>query len=149
VTVFSAQYPARLQGAVKHAERFCLLLGDAWRAGEEGRIWLVGRQEEVELVVRLLIEDWMGGLDAEAAASSVGAYLRALHFRAREVLEVGGAFACCGDGEAITVPPVDRDAVTRCVPAFVGVESSRASDTIAVASSEAMAEWLAKGGSSG
>jgi hypothetical protein len=151
MSVFSKPYPGKLQGVVKHAERFCALLNEAWTGGDEARVWLFGRQEEVELVVRCLVEDWEDGrVDEEGAARSVGAYLRALHIGARGVLEEGAAFACCGDGGAITLPPVDLRAVTRFVPlsALAPVEAAvHASDTIAVSDPEALvAEWLAKSG---
>jgi hypothetical protein len=146
VSIFSEQYPPKLQDVVKHAERFCVLLGDVWVAGDDARVWLVGRQEEVELVVRCLVEDWRAGIvDEAAAASSVGAYLRALHIAARGVLEAADAFACCSDGGAVTLPPVDLGAATRCLPAFRPMDAPRATDTIAVSSAEAMAEWLARG----
>lgn len=121
MSIFSEQYPPKLQDVVKHAERFCVLLGDVWVAGDDARVWLVGRQEEVELVVRCLVEDWRAGIvDEAAAASSVGAYLRALHIAARGVLEAADAFACCSDGGAVTLPPVDiggGDAVSAGLPA--------------------------------
>jgi hypothetical protein len=156
MNVFAKRYPARLQVVVKHAERFCSLLDQAWCTDRhEARVWLVGRQEEVELVVTCLVSDWENGrVDEEGAVRSVGAYLRALHFGARGVLEAGDTFACCGDGgEAATVllPQVDLGALTRFVSApsaEVGAdEAPLASDTIAVADSAAsIAEWLAKPG---
>jgi hypothetical protein len=145
VSVFSGLYPPKLHDVVKHAERFCILLGGVWAAGEDARVWLVGREEEVELVVACLVEDWRAEvLDEAAAASSVGAYLRALHIAAREVLEAADAFACCGDGGAVTLPPVDLGAETRCLPAFQLMDGPRASDTIAVCGGEALAELLAR-----
>ena len=151
MSVFAKRYPPKLQEVVKHAERFCVLLGQAWSPDrDEARVWLVGREEEVELVVKCLVEDWeLGHVDEEGAARSVGAYLRALHLGARGVLEAGDAFACCGDGGAITLPPIDRGALTRFVPspAVHQIEAPLASDTIAVADPEALvAEWLAKTG---
>jgi hypothetical protein len=146
MSIFSGQYPPKLHDVVKHAERFCVLLGEVWAVGDDARVWLVGRQEEVELVLRCLVEDWRAGvIDETAAASSVGAYLRALHIAARGVLKAGDAFVCCSDGGAVTLPPVDLGAETRCLPAFPPMDAPRASDTIAVSGPEALAEWLARG----
>jgi len=70
----------------------------------------------------------------------VGAYLRALHMAARGALEVPDAFACCSDRGAVTLPPVDLGAETRCLPAFQPMDAPRASDTIAVSGAEALLE---------
>jgi hypothetical protein len=152
MSVYAKQYPSKLQGVVKHAERFAVLLAAAWTDREEGKVWLLGRQDEVELVVRTLVEDWEAGrVDEDGAASAVGAYLRAMHFGARRVLEAGDTFACCDDGGAITLPPVDRDAVTRLVSlpvlSSLGLrEAPLASDTVAVDPEVLLAEWAARTG---
>jgi len=147
MSVFSKPYPGKLQGVVKHAERFCALLNEAWTGGDEARVWLFGRQEEVELVVRCLVEDWEDGrVDEEGAARSVGAYLRALHIGARGERRV----CVLRRWRSHHTAPVDLRAVTRLVPlsALAPVEAAvRASDTIAVSDPEALvAEWLAKSG---
>ncbi len=151
MSVFARQYPAKLQAVVKHAERFCMLLDEGWAVDrDEARVWLVGRQEEIDLVVACFVEDWeKGRVDEDSAARSVGAYLRALHLSGRGVLEAGDAFACCSDGGAITLAPIDLAAMTRFVPLAEvrRVETSLASDTIAMSEPAALvAEWLAKTG---
>ncbi len=151
MSVFAKQYPAKLQAVVKHAERFCMLLGEAWTVDrDEARVWLVGRQEEIEVVVSCLVEDWEKALvDEDGATRSVGAYLRALHLSGRGVLEAGDAFACCSDGGAITLAPIDLAAMTRFVPLadVRRVEAPLASDTLAMPEPAALvAEWLAKTG---
>jgi hypothetical protein len=146
VSIFLGQYPPKLHEVVKHAERFCLLLGEVGSAEGGARVWLLGRQEEVELVVICLVQDWKSGLvDERATTRSVGAYLRALHIAARGVLEAADAFACCSGGGAVTLPPVDLGAETRCLPAFVPMDAPRASDTIAVTNSGTLTEGIAGG----
>ncbi len=76
------QHAPQLQRALDHAERLADVLKTT-RAREDddsGSAWLIGRSDEMELFVEIVVGRWrFEGLDESAAAAAVRAYVEALH----------------------------------------------------------------------
>jgi len=124
--VFGASYPPDLQPTVDHADRFRRVVesADATPAlPPAARRWLIGRADEMTLVLALLVDDWRAGRKTSAAAArEIGAYIDELHEGARALLGAAAPLTCCdgaatpggaraADDEAVTrvlVPPVGR-----------------------------------------
>jgi len=117
--VFGPKYAPQLQPVMNHAERFCELLAqieplDGASGGAEHG-WLVGRRQEVETVVELVVRDWAAERIAlEEATRAVTAYLDELHAGAAKYLGLGPALECCAEDEALTASLASKlQAVTR------------------------------------
>ncbi len=65
MSVFGPQYPPELQATVNHAERFAALLTEQeirrLPSDEDGRAWVTGRGEEVEMTIGFIVADWRAG----------------------------------------------------------------------------------------
>jgi hypothetical protein len=84
-------YPAPLRSSVDHAARFAEAAADALRAivasplydsteMTEAERWLVGREDEVLVLVADVVGDWhLGAIDAADASRVIERYLAALH----------------------------------------------------------------------
>jgi hypothetical protein len=96
-----------LQDAVNHAERLTQLL-TVMRPrprDDRGAAWLVGRSEEMETFVELIILRWrFEGLDEAAAAGEIDAYLDALHRGLAFHFGEMSLRCCCGELFATSVP---------------------------------------------
>jgi hypothetical protein len=110
MTPVARLYPAELQEAVTHAERFCQALSRLHEVGaeprsERARVWLVGRTDEVEKVLSCVVADWREGRVGEAvAARSVREYLGDLHVAVRGLVEGEPAWGCCSGDDVVTLP---------------------------------------------
>jgi hypothetical protein len=105
--VFGPKYPDPLQAAVNHAERLCAVLARLEGRHPDPRLWLVGRREEIELVLRLRIRDWKARrISLGFAARSIVRYLDDLHAGATSSLGLAAnaRLTCCADDEAPTLP---------------------------------------------
>lgn len=137
--VFGPYYPALLQLAVSHAERFASMLSSIEvyeRPSEEmARAWLTGRMEEVEMVVACVVDDWSSGrLSEDGAERAISSYLRAMHAGARTYLGLEDVPECClGDvNSTIAQSEADHQASTVAVPQPARVESDTLVDPAAV-----------------
>lgn len=107
MSVFGPHDPPGLQEAIRHAERFCgalshfEVIGGHW-TNDEGRVWLVGRTEEVATVLSCIVEDWREGrVGAARATASAQEYLEDLHVAARKEFGLEAVLDCCfGDARA-------------------------------------------------
>jgi hypothetical protein len=117
--VFGHKYPRPMQSVVDHAARFCAVLAELEQLdsarGRRSRQWLIGRPQEVEAVITLLVRDWaIGRIGFQEARAKVAAYLDELHTAAERWLGPYGALECCSDDEALTVNlAAKQEAVTR------------------------------------
>jgi hypothetical protein len=105
--VFDRKYREPLQAVVDHARRFCVLLERLETRYLDSEPWLVGRRDEVRLVVRLRVRDWrVERISLEYAARTIGAYLDELHLGAMRslCLPANVPLDCCAADEAITLP---------------------------------------------
>ncbi len=105
--VFDGKYRAPLQAVVDHARRFRAFLERLETSHPDPDRWLVGRREEVGLVVHLRVRDWRADrVGLEYAARTIGAYLDEVHLGAasRLGLPANLPFVCCAADEAITLP---------------------------------------------
>jgi hypothetical protein len=116
--VFGPKYAPQLQPVINHAERFCEILAqiaehDGASGAEHG--WLVGRRQEVETVLELVVRDWAADRIAlEEVTRAVTAYLDELHAGAEKCLGLGPALECCAEDEALTASLArEHEAVTR------------------------------------
>jgi hypothetical protein len=78
---FYGNAPA-LQDAINHAERLAGILKLIRPRGgdDRGAVWLVGRIDEMEIFVELVIQRWrFEGLHEESAEAAITAYLDTLH----------------------------------------------------------------------
>jgi hypothetical protein len=117
MSVFGPQYPPELQAMVNHAERFAALLTEQeirrLPSDEDGRAWVTGRGEEVEMAVGFIVADWRAGqLTDGGAASAVSSYLRAMHAEAEQHLSLGLVPECCVGDAAVTAPHTPYDQAT-------------------------------------
>jgi len=118
--VFGPKYPPPVQGVVSHAERFCELLSHAERFGlcdsVAARVFVYGRQSEIELVLELALADMAAGrVPVESAVASIAAYLEELHESASEALGLDGELDCCCDEVMLTEVSDAGEALTRIV----------------------------------
>src|SRR5882672_204941 len=102
--VFGPKYPPQLQAVVNHAERFCELLARLEHVcvSDRGREheWLVGRRQEVEAVVVLIVGDWAAAcLGLERATRELAAYLADVHAGAQN-LPLAPVLRCCAEDES-------------------------------------------------
>lgn len=91
-----AQYPSPLRRVVHHAERFAGLLVSLEQ--QRSAPWLVGRREELQLVLERTLAAWHAGSGTpEGAADAIDSYLRAAHAGARQNLglDVDTLKSCC------------------------------------------------------
>ncbi|HEY4014305.1 MAG TPA: hypothetical protein VGM06_13270 [Polyangiaceae bacterium] len=105
--VFERKYGEPLQAVVDHARRLCALLECLESVHPDPGRWLVGRQDEIRLVVRLRVRDWRARrIGTEFAARTIGAYLDEIHLGAMRSLGLPAnvPLDCCTPGEATTVP---------------------------------------------
>jgi hypothetical protein len=109
-----------LQDAINHAERLSELLRITRpRPGDErGAAWLVGRIEEMEIFVELIVQRWRFESVAEAdAATAITAYLDALHHGL--ALHFGElSLKCCCDSLFSTSIPAPSLSQTAEIPVF-------------------------------
>lgn len=119
MTTYGPFYPAGLQRAVNHAERLGQLLSvrlsralvDEWAAA-----WMLGREEEIERFVELVVGDWKRGSFGDAQATAVlNSYLVTLHEGLSKHLRLSSS-PCCVEPPAATSLPPRSDAVTRELP---------------------------------
>jgi hypothetical protein len=107
MSVFERKYREPLQAVVDHARRLCAFLERLEaRHADPGR-WLVGRRDEIRLVVRLRVRDWRARrIGTEFAARTIDAYLDEVHLGAARSLGLPAnvPLDCCTPGEAITIP---------------------------------------------
>ncbi|HEY4016557.1 MAG TPA: hypothetical protein VGM06_24645 [Polyangiaceae bacterium] len=104
---FDRKYREPLQAVVDHARRLCAFLERLEARHPDPERWLVGRRDEIRLVVRLRVRDWRTGrIGLEYAARTIGAYLDELHLGAARSLGLpaNGPLDCCATDEAITLP---------------------------------------------
>lgn len=104
--VFDRKYPEPLQAVVDHVRRFCVFLEWLEARHPDPHRWLVGRRDEVRLVVRLRVRDWRADrIGLEYAARTIGAYLDELHLGAARSLGLPAnvPLDCCRADEAITL----------------------------------------------
>jgi hypothetical protein len=120
--VFGPQYSQELQDVINHAERFCELLAQRERLDDvhpaAGHGWLIGRRQEVEAVLELIVRDFASDrIGLEEASRAAASYLDELHAGAEQRLGLGPVLACCAKGEsrAASVARVE-EAVTRPLP---------------------------------
>jgi hypothetical protein len=116
---FGASYPQFLQEAVDHADRLAQLLKslDPRSARRAASTWLVGRVDEIECLVGVLLDEWRcGSVSAAEAAQSVNAYVNALH-RGLAMNFGELAPACCVTSLVITATPASFLEVTARFPA--------------------------------
>lgn len=132
--VFGRQVPALLQEPMQHAERLCAVLARLEERGpsEVGRAWLVGRREEIEKVLSLVVDDWAAKLRTEEdARASVVEYLAELHDAAARLF---GLEAAIHDGcfaDVVATEPIHlEDAAARQVE-LSPAASFASSDTVA------------------
>jgi hypothetical protein len=117
--VFGGKYPRPMQSVVDHGARFCGVLSELEQldnaCGRRSRQWLIGRPQEVEAVITLLVRDWATGrIGLQEARAKVAAYLDELHTAAERWLGPYGVLECCSDDEALTVNlAAKQEAVTR------------------------------------
>jgi hypothetical protein len=136
--VFGPQYPPRLQDAVNHAERLCGVIArvEGERASDLGRAWLVGRSEEIETVLSLVVGDWRDARCSEdAAVTAVREYVDELHGAVRKFFGLDAVLDCCF-GDAVATVPLPNDEETR----HVLLPEEPPSDT--VADLLALVKWL-------
>ncbi len=111
--ILNPKCPRPFRSVVGHAERFCELIArlplpDS--RDERADAWLVGRSDEVRLVLELALGDWASGRrSAEDAIRSMTAYLLDLHAGAREALGVSGDFGCCEEDASTIVGSYDDE----------------------------------------
>ncbi len=82
MTRFAGNHPRYLQDAVDHASRLIdtLAVLEPSSQRRSAELWLVGRAEEIDCVVRSVLVDWRTGrLDNSNAARSIQAYVALLH----------------------------------------------------------------------
>ena len=136
--VFGPQYPPRLQDAVNHAERLCGVIArvERERTSELGRAWLIGRSEEIETVLSLVVGDWRDARCSEdVATTAVREYVDELHGAVRQLFGLDAVLDCCfGDAVATVLLPNDEE--TR----HVALPAELPSDT--VADPLALVKWL-------
>ena len=120
--VLGPQHSQELQDVIHHAERFCELLAQRERLDDAhpavGHGWLIGRRQEVEAVLELIVRDFASDRIGLAQASRAAAsYLDELHAGAEQRLGLGPVLACCAEGEsrAASVARAE-EAVTRPLP---------------------------------
>jgi len=117
--VFGRKYPRPMQSVVDHAARFCAVLAELEQLdnarGQRPRRWLIGRPQEVEAVITLIVRDWaIGRMGLQEARAKVAAYLDELHTAAERCLGQSEVLECCSDDEALTVNLAAKlEAVTR------------------------------------
>jgi hypothetical protein len=103
---FYAEAPV-LQRAINHAERLTELLKDTRPndEDEDAASWLVGRVDEMQVFVELILQRWRyEGLSEAGAAAAITAYLDTLHHGlARYFCDL--APRCCEDALLTTVVP--------------------------------------------
>ena len=136
--VFGRRVPALLQEPMLHAERLCAVLARLEERGpsELGRAWLVGRREEIEKVLSLVVDDWAAKLrNEEDARASLLEYLAELHSAVRRLFGLEAVLDCCF-GDVVATEPIHLQDATR------QVELPRAAP---FASSDTVADPLALG----
>jgi hypothetical protein len=104
--VFGPKYPQPLQAVIDHGERLCVLVARLEDRHPDPRRWLVGRREEIELVLRLRVRDWRARrIGLEYAAKAIGAYLDDLHTGATQSLGLAAniPLVCCTADPSIPV----------------------------------------------
>jgi hypothetical protein len=83
------------------------------RASDLGRAWLIGRSEEIETVLSLLVGDWRDARCSEDAAVTAGrAYVDELHGAVRKLFGLD-AVLDCRFGDAVATVPLLNDEETR------------------------------------
>lgn len=130
--IFGRPVPPALQEPMQHAERLCEVLARLEERGssERARAWLVGRREEIEKVLSLVVYDWAAKIrtDQEACASVVE-YLAELHSAVRRLFGLEPVLDCCF-GDVVATEPVHLEDTTRQVE-LPPAASFRISDTVA------------------
>jgi hypothetical protein len=120
--VFGPQYSQELQDVINHAERFCELLAERERLDDvhpaAGHGWLIGRRQEVEAVLELIVRDFASDrIGLEEASRAAASYLDELHAGAEQRLGLGPLLECCGKGESLTASVARaEEAITRPLP---------------------------------
>jgi hypothetical protein len=120
--VFGPQYSQELQDVINHAERFCELLAQRERLdgvrASTGHGWLIGRRQEVEAVLELIVRDFASDrIGLEQATRAAASYLDELHAGAEQRLGLGPLLECCGKGESLTASVARaEEAITRPLP---------------------------------
>jgi hypothetical protein len=140
VTLFGHRYPRELQEAMHHAERLCAVLSrlEGKRSTDIRRAWLIGRREEIEKVLGLIVGDWRESRRTdERAASSVREYLDDLHRAVRHHFGLEAVLDCCF-GDAVATEPIHLEDATRQVhlPRPVFAPSDTVADPLA------LVKWL-------
>lgn len=102
-------------------------------------MWLIGRREEIETVLALVVDDWQGGRRAEEeGVVAVREYLGELHGAARRLFGEDVTLDCCF-GEFVATERIELENATRQVE--VGPSAAfPATDT--VADPLAIVKWL-------
>jgi hypothetical protein len=143
-SVFGRQVPRELQESMQHAERLCAVLSrlEGRPAGEPARAWLIGRREEIEKVLSLVVYDWEAKRrTAEEARGSVATDLDELHVAVRKLFGLEAVLDCCF-GDVVATEPIHLEDATRQVN--VPVEGPFASSDT-VADPRAVTKWLNHG----
>jgi hypothetical protein len=140
VSLFGRHYPPELQEAMQHAERLCDVVSrlEGKRPTGLAGAWLIGRREEMEKVLSLVVDDWRAKRRAdEETLASVLEYLAELHAAVRRLFGLEAVLDCCF-ADVVATEPIALEDATRAVdlprPAFA------ASDT--VADPLATVKWL-------
>lgn len=136
--VLGAQVPPGLREAMAHAERLCVVVSrlEERFVSEVGRAWLIGRREEIEKVLSLVMADWSAKRRTdEEARLSVLEYVDELHVAAARLfgVEAPTRHGCFGD--VVATEPMDLQGATRQVelPRAAPLSSSdTAADPIAL-----------------
>lgn len=136
--VFGRSVPPELQEAMQHAQRLCAVVSrlEGSAVGELGQSWVIGRCEEIEKVLSLVIDDWEAKRRTdEGARLSVLAYLDELHSAVRRLFGPETVLDCCF-GNVVATEPVQLENATRQVelpPAAPFASSDSVADPQAVA----------------
>lgn len=116
MSAFGPFYPAVLQRTGNHAERLAQMLAARLStAGLDGEAaaWIIGRDEEIERFVELVVADWVRRRFSDEQASAVlESYLAALHDGLVRRLGMASS-PCCLGPSAMTALPPRPDSVTR------------------------------------
>jgi hypothetical protein len=114
-SVFGRPVPSLLEDPMQHAERLCGVLARLEASGpsEQARAWLIGRREEIEKVLSLVIDDWSAKLRTEEdARASVVEYLAELDDAAARLFGLE-AVLDGGFGHVVATEPIRLEDATR------------------------------------